>query len=161
VQVEQADAMGSPQMQSTSIKGETMKKGLIVIAAIIFMLTVVPSGEAGWKVYITNSCTHGYSQKGNPPHDRGSIKFSIDGSHLFWNSVDCTIEVGAGQEGVCELPGLICPVSSSGFMTYHNSSKDLEQVSLNHVGFSGGMPACWNVSMEALYEGGICRLVKK
>ena len=138
-----------------------MKKGLFVIAVIIFMLTVVPSGEAGWKVYIKNSCTKGYSLGDRPPYDRGSIKFFIDGSHLFWNSNDCTIELGAGQEGVCELPGLICPVSSSGFMTYHNASKDLEQTPLNHVSFALGNPACWTISIEALYEDGKCRLVKK
>ena len=142
-----------------------MKKGLFVIAAITFMLTVVPSGEAGWKVYFKNSCTEGYSSGyskiGYAPYDAGSIDFAVDGSHLFWNDTDCKITVRAGQEGVCELPGLICPVSCGGFMTYLNYAKILKQEVLNRASFAQGHPACWNISVEAMYVDGRCTIVKK
>jgi hypothetical protein len=101
------------------------------------------SNAAAWQVNITNKC-------------KDDVYIQVDGDHLFWKQLDCTVDVKSGATGTCKLPGAICPTNIYGGFSENGGS-----YFLNTVPCGGVVPCCWNVNVNVVGRlAGGCELVQ-
>lgn len=122
-----------------------MKRFLLIIVIVVFVFAFV-SFAGAWQVNVTNSCNK-------------QVTIFVDGSHLFWKSMDCSVSVNSGATGVCQMPGGICPIDIYGSYFSLTSTYDLNQI---HCMSDESLPCCWNVNVEVVQAGmDSCRLERR
>lgn len=127
---------GSQERSITIWWGNAMKRFLLVIVTVAFMVTSASMAGA-WEVRIENSCNK-------------DVTIRVEGSHLFWNQVDCEMTVAAHTTASCQLPWAICPVRIYGDYVVNRSTYDLIPVYCGWLNFP--VPCCWNVNVEVRHR---------
>jgi len=121
----------------------SMKRLLLVVAVVVFMFTFVSLAGA-WQVNVTNSCNK-------------NVTVIVWGSHLFWDSEDCSVSVNSGATGTCQMPGGICPKDITGYYTSGGSTYDLNKIHCTNA--DATIPCCWKVNVEVTqYSTDSCHL---
>lgn len=73
-----------------------MKK-LTVFAVAAVLVCLFSSSSHAYTIFISNNT------------DTVAL-VEVEGEHLFWRQIDCTVTVNPQSDGQCEMPGGICPV---------------------------------------------------
>lgn len=114
-----------------------MKKFILFMVTVALMVTSVSTAGA-WQVNIKNSCNN-------------DVTIEVTGEHMFWKQVDCTVTVGKGKTGTCQLPGAICPFDIQGNYVYDNSRFDLKPI--HCMTYPSDICCCWNINVEVIQWG--------